>query len=96
MLPETVSRRKRPLESPTNTIGLFVYFLERARHTQTWPGTIWIGPRFKELLRDILTEKYSAMIFHYIHRPTATDPVLRRMGATVSTSCAPFQPLGRN
>ena len=41
MLPETVSRRKRPLPESLNkySMGLFVLFLERARHFQTWPIT---------------------------------------------------------
>jgi phytoene desaturase len=70
--------RKRPLpESLTQySMGLYVLFFG----TQvTYPNlahhTIWMGPRFKELLADIFDRKILAEDFSlYIHRPTATDP----------------------
>jgi len=37
--------------------------------------TIWMGPRYKELLADIFDKKILADDFSlYLHRPTATDP----------------------
>jgi phytoene desaturase len=37
--------------------------------------TIWLGPRYRELLKDIFDRKLLAEDFSlYLHRPTATDP----------------------
>ena len=57
-------------------MGLFVLFFGTRK---TYPNlahhTIWMGPRFKELLRDIFDRKLLSDDFSlYIHRPTATDP----------------------
>jgi len=65
-------KRRRMKQS----MGLFVLFFGTDRQ---YPGlahhTIWLGERFKELIREIfhgnrLPEDFSL----YIHRPTATDP----------------------
>ena len=64
------------------SMGLFVLFFGTR---QTYPGiahhTIWLGRRFKELLKDIfhgdsLPEDFSL----YLHRPTATDPSFAPQG----------------
>ena len=78
MLPETVSRRKRPLPETLNkySMGLFVLFFgTRKTYPDLAHHTIWMGPRFKELLSDIFDRKILSDDFSlYIHRPTATDP----------------------
>ena len=58
------------------SMGLFVLYFGT---TRTYPGvahhTIWMGPRYRELLRDIFHRKILADDFSlYLHRPTATDP----------------------
>ena len=43
--------------------------------------TILLGPRYRELLRDIFDRKVLAEDFSlYLHRPTATDPSLAPAG----------------
>ncbi len=63
------------LSTAKYSMGLFVLFFGTR---QTYPGvahhTIWLGKRYRELLRDIfdrhiLSEDFSL----YLHRPTATD-----------------------
>ena len=78
MLPKSVARRKRILPTSLNqySMGLFVLFFGTRK---TYPNlahhTIWMGPRFKELLSDIFDRKLLSDDFSlYIHRPTATDP----------------------
>ena len=66
----------RRVRHMTYSMGLFVlYFGTDRRYDDIAHHTIWMGPRFKGLLRDIfhrrrLTEDFSL----YLHRPTATDP----------------------
>jgi phytoene desaturase len=66
-----VKRRRAQL-----SMGLFVlYFGTRRQYTDVAHHTIWLGRRYKGLLRDIfhgraLPEDFSL----YVHRPTATDP----------------------
>lgn len=57
------------------SMGLFVLFFGTKRQ---YPGvahhTIWMGPRYEELLNDIFNRKILADDFSiYLHRPTATD-----------------------
>lgn len=57
------------------TMGLFVLYFGT---TKTYPGvahhTIWLGPRYRELLDDIFNKKILSNDFSlYLHRPTATD-----------------------
>ncbi len=58
------------------SMGLFVlYFGTRRTYPEVAHHTIWMGARYRELLRDIfhravLPEDFSL----YVHRPTATDP----------------------
>jgi phytoene desaturase len=58
------------------SMGLFVLYFGT---TRTYPDvahhTIWLGPRYEELLKDIFHRKILPDDFSlYLHRPTATDP----------------------
>jgi phytoene desaturase len=59
-------------------MSLFVwYFGTRRRYDDVAHHTILLGPRYKELLRDIFDRHHLAEDFSlYLHRPTATDPSL--------------------
>ena len=56
--------------------GMFVlYFGTTIRYESVAHHTIWLGKRYKELLKDIFDKQILAEDFSlYIHRPTATDP----------------------
>jgi phytoene desaturase len=58
------------------SMGLFVlYFGTRRQYSHVAHHTIWMGPRYRELLSDIFHRKVLAEDFSiYLHRPTATDP----------------------
>jgi phytoene desaturase len=58
------------------SMGLFVLFFgTKNQYPQVAHHTIWMGPRYKELLDDIFNRKVLAEDFSiYLHRPTATDP----------------------
>jgi phytoene desaturase len=58
------------------SMGLFVLFFgTRKTYPDVVHHTIWMGPRYKELLSDIFDRKVLADDFSiYLHRPTATDP----------------------
>lgn len=57
------------------SMGLFVwYFGTRRRYDAVGHHTILLGPRYRELLRDIFDRKRLSEDFSiYLHRPTATD-----------------------
>ena len=78
MLPTAGKRRKRALpEAVTQySMGLYVLFFgTKKNYAEVAHHTIWMGPRFKELLTDIFDRKILADDFSlYLHRPTATDP----------------------
>ena len=70
----TATRLK--LASAHYSMGLFVLYFGT---TRTYPDvahhTIWMGERYRELLKDIFDRKILADDFSlYLHRPTATDP----------------------
>jgi phytoene desaturase len=72
----------RRLERARYSMGLFVWYFGTDR---TYPDvahhTILLGPRYRELLRDIFDRKHLADDFSlYLHRPTATDPSLAPAG----------------
>ncbi len=77
MLPEkslslaTKLKRKSKL-----SMGLYVlYFGTTTQYPSVAHHTIWMGPRYKELLDDIFHKKILPDDFSlYVHRPTATDP----------------------
>ena len=58
------------------SMGLFVlYFGTTKQYPDVPHHTIWMGKRYRELLRDIFDRKVLAKDFSlYVHRPTATDP----------------------
>lgn len=63
-------------------MGLFVwYFGTRRQYAEVGHHTILLGPRYRELLRDIFRRKVLAEDFSlYLHRPTASDPTLAPPG----------------
>ena len=71
------SRRKKALpEALTQySMGLYVLFFgTRKTYDDVAHHTIWMGPRYRELLADIFDRKILADDFSlYLHRPTATD-----------------------
>ena len=77
MMPDAPQKRKKALpESLTHySMGLYVLFFgTKQKYDDIAHHTIWMGPRFKELLHDIFDKKILADDFSlYLHRPTATD-----------------------
>jgi phytoene desaturase len=59
-----------------HSMGLFVLFFgTKVKYEDITHHTIWMGPRYKELLSDIFDRyKLSEDFSIYLHRPTATDP----------------------
>ena len=78
MLAKKYQRRKRLLPDALThySMGLFVLFFGTQKtYNEIAHHTIWMGPRYKELLSDIFEQKILAKDFSlYLHRPTATDP----------------------
>lgn len=66
------SKQKRMQQS----MGLFVlYFGTNRQYPEVQHHTIWMGKRFKELIREIFHGSHLPEDFSlYLHRPTATDP----------------------
>jgi phytoene desaturase len=84
MLPADGNRRKR-LASDRITqysMGLYVLFFGTTRkYPDIAHHTIWMGPRYKELLEDIFDKKILSEDFSlYVHRPTATDDSFAPVG----------------
>ncbi|MBT8527764.1 phytoene desaturase family protein [Polynucleobacter paneuropaeus] len=63
-------------KKPKFSMGLFVlYFGSTQRYPDVAHHTIWLGKRYRELLKDIFDHKVLSEDFSlYLHRPTATDP----------------------
>lgn len=84
LLPAAMCRRwsDRALRRAHYSMGLFVwYFGTRERYPSIAHHTILVGPRYRELLRDIFDRKVLAEDFSlYLHRPTATDASLAPPG----------------
>ena len=59
-----------------HSMGLFVLFFGSVKtYKNIAHHTIWMGPRYKELLKDIFDRHHLADDFSiYLHRPTCTDP----------------------
>nr|WP_242523333.1 phytoene desaturase [Thiocystis minor] len=76
--------------------GLFVwYFGTKRQYPDVKHHTILLGPRYRELLHDIFTDKVLADDFSlYLHRPTATDPSLAPAGCDTFYVLAPVPHLG--
>jgi len=78
LLPRTASKFSARLKArySQQSMGLFVLYFGSARqYPDVAHHTIWMGPRYRELLEDIFHKKVLAKDFSiYLHRPTATDP----------------------
>ena len=76
MMPQESRRKKALPEALTQySMGLYVLFFgTRKTYDDVAHHTIWMGPRYRELLADIFDRKILADDFSlYLHRPTATD-----------------------
>ena len=76
MMPQESRRKKALPEALTQySMGLYVLFFgTRKTFDDVAHHTIWMGPRYRELLADIFDRKILADDFSlYLHRPTATD-----------------------
>ena len=64
-----------PVLKKQYSMGLYVlYFGTRKLYPDVAHHSIWMGPRFKELLSEIFDHKTMSDDFSlYVHRPTATD-----------------------
>jgi phytoene desaturase len=84
LVPASARRRwtDRKIDRARYSMGLFVwYFGVNRRYEDVAHHTIIMGPRYRELLRDIFDRKRLAPDFSlYLHRPTATDPSLAPKG----------------
>ena len=78
LLPSSASKRSARIKArhSDQSMGLFVlYFGTEQQYPEVAHHTIWLGPRYRELLDDIFHKKVLAEDFSiYLHRPTATDP----------------------
>ena len=72
----------RRLDGARYSMSLFVwYFGTDRKYDDVAHHTILLGPRYEELLKDIFKRKVLAEDFSlYLHRPTATDPLLAPAG----------------
>ena len=76
MMPgEIRSKRALPEAATQYSMGLYVLFFgTKQKYEDVAHNTIWMGPRYRELLADIFDRKILADDFSlYLHRPTATD-----------------------
>ncbi|WP_296525603.1 phytoene desaturase [Rhodoplanes sp.] len=84
LLPAEVRRRwtDKKLGRARYSMSLFVWYFGTRRQYRGVPHhSILLGPRYKELLRDIFDRKVLAPDFSlYLHHPTATDPSLAPPG----------------
>ena len=78
LLPPETRRRwsDRKIDRANYSMGLFLwYFGVRRRYDEVAHHTILMGPRYRDLLKDIFQRKILAEDFSlYLHRPSATDP----------------------
>jgi phytoene desaturase len=93
LLPAAVRRRwtDRKIDKARYSMSLFVwYFGTRRTYPDVPHHTILLGPRYRELLRDIFGRKRLADDFSlYLHRPTASDPSLAPDGCDAFYVLAP-------
>jgi phytoene desaturase len=98
LLPASARRRwtDRKIEKAHYSMGLFVwYFGTRRKYPDVAHHTILLGPRYKELLKDIFQRQILAPDFSlYLHRPTATDPSLAPDGCDTFYVLSPVPNLG--
>lgn len=78
MIPRSVqsTASKLKLRHARYSMGLFVlYFGTRRTYPDVAHHTIWLGARYRELLREVFSGAELPKDFSlYVHRPTATDP----------------------
>lgn len=69
------NKPKLPSIKKAYSMGLYVlYFGTKKLYPDVAHHSIWMGPRFKELLAEIFNDKKMSEDFSlYVHRPTATD-----------------------
>jgi phytoene desaturase len=98
LLPARHRRRwtDRRIARARYSMSLFVWYFGTSRqYPDVAHHTILLGPRYKELLRDIFTRHRLAEDFSlYLHRPTATDPSLAPPGCDAFYVLAPVPHLG--
>lgn len=72
----------RRIDRSRYSMSLFVWYFGTKRRYETVPHhTILMGPRYRNLLRDIFKRKVLAEDFSlYLHRPTASDPSIAPPG----------------
>ena len=81
-----------------HSMGLFVLFFgTKVKYENIAHHTIWMGPRYKELLSDIFDRHKLADDFSiYLHRPTATDSNFAPMGCDSFYALVPVPNLKGN
>ena len=81
-----------------HSMGLFVLFFgTKVKYEHVAHHTIWMGPRYKELLSDIFDRyKLSEDFSIYLHRPTATDPDFAPIGCDSFYALVPVPNLKGN
>jgi len=93
LVPREARRRwtDRRIDRAQYSNGLFLwYFGTRRRYPEVPHHTILLGPRYRELLRDIFRDRTLAQDFSlYLHRPTATDPSLAPPGCDTFYALCP-------
>lgn len=74
--PKSVAAMPKFKLKSRKSMGLYVlYFGTNRSYPDVAHHTIWLGNRYRELLRDIFRRKILTEDFSlYVHRPTATDP----------------------
>jgi phytoene desaturase len=84
LIPRAARRRwsDAKLDRARYSMSLFVWYFGTSRQYPDVPHhTILVGPRYRELLRDIFQRKVLAEDFSlYLHRPTASDASLAPAG----------------
>ena len=77
ILKSNIQKRKKflPEKFTSYSMGMFVLFFgTKKQYPKIAHHSIWLGKRFKSLLKDIFDNKILSKDFSlYIHRPTATD-----------------------
>jgi phytoene desaturase len=93
LVPASARRRwtDAKLDRAKYSMGLFVwYFGVNRRYDDIGHHTILMGPRYRDLLKDIFRRKVLAMDFSlYLHRPTATDPSVAPEGCDTFYALSP-------
>jgi len=93
LVPSSARRRwtDRRIDRARYSMGVFIwYFGVDRRYEAVAHHTILLGPRYRELLRDIFDRKILADDFSlYLHRPTATDPSVAPEGCDAFYALSP-------